>query len=358
MKTKNFISRLMHAKSRPSDAINRIISRSILRLLGIDLSLETEIQYVELGNFNSQISRKELLHDNCFVSFRKNSKEFQHSFDPRYLVEITNVIVNTSTNHIYVLDSDSKRRYLLRESTNWPVQLEILNNKLPRRMPKSSFTGVTLGIPKSGFYHWITEDLPNLMRTSGPSQVLCFEENSKSIIDLYEELRFNSRLVEKWVYVEKLLFYTKGQDLGYLHPADAKVLKDFAEGFSDEDCEKGQKIYVSRRKSRRSLPAEEEIEKYLVTQGFQVMYAEDHSIVDQIKIFKNASVIIGVHGAGLTNSVWSTNCKLIEIMPQNRINRCFEWQANICGQEYHCIYYDEENFSFQSVISDLKDLIV
>ena len=212
MKAQHFISRLMHAKSRPSEAINRIISRSILRLLGIDLSLETEIQYVELGTFNSQITRKELLHDNCFVSFRKNSKEFQHSFDPRYLVEITNVIVNTSTNHIYVLDSDSKRRYLLRESTNWPVQLEILNNKLPRRMPKSSFTGVTLGIPKSGFYHWITEDLPNLMRASGPSQVLCFEENSKPIIDLYEEMRINSRLVEKWIFVEKLLFYTKGQD--------------------------------------------------------------------------------------------------------------------------------------------------
>ena len=116
MKTKHFVSRLMHAKSRPTEAINRIISRSILRLLGIDLSLETEIQYVELGTFKSQITRKELLHDNCFVSFRKNSKEFQHSFDPRYLVEITNVIVNTSTNHIYVLDSDSKRRYLLRPS--------------------------------------------------------------------------------------------------------------------------------------------------------------------------------------------------------------------------------------------------
>jgi hypothetical protein len=357
MKTKHFISRIMHAKSRPSEALNRVISRSILRLLGIDLTLETEIQYVELGTFNSQITRKELLHDNRFVTFLRDSKEFQHNFNPRYLVEITNVIVNTSTNHVYVLDSELKRRYLLRESTNWPVQLEILNNKLPRRMPKSRLTEVTLGIPKSGFYHWVTEDLPNLMKASGPSQVLCFKDNSKPIIDLHEELKINSRLVEKWIYVEKLLFFTKGQDLGYLHPADVKVLREFAEGFSAENYEKRQKIYVSRRKSRRSLPAEEEIEKYLINQGFQVIYAEDYPIGDQIKIFKNASVIVGVHGAGLTNSVWSTNCKLIEIMPQKRINRCFEWQANICGQEYNRIYYDEENFSIQSIVSDLRDLI-
>jgi len=358
MRTKHFISRLTHAKSRPSEAINRIISRSILRLLGIDISLETEIQYVELGSFNSQITRKELVHDNCFVSFPKNSTEFQHSFISRYLIEITNVIVNTSTNHIYILDNDLKRRYLLRESTNWPVQLEILNNRLPRKKPKSSLTEATLGIPKSGFYHWITEDLPNLMRTNGPNQVLCFEDNPKPIVDLYEELKINSRFVEKWIYVEKLLFYTKGQDLGYLHPMDAKVLKKFAEGFCQEDSDHGIKIYVSRRKSRRSLPAEVEIEKYLVSQGFQIVYAEDHSIDDQIKIFKNASVIIGVHGAGLTNSVWSTNCKLIELMPRKRINRCFEWQANICGQEYNCIYYDEKNFSIESIISELRDLIV
>lgn len=357
MNTRDFISRLKHAKSRPSEAINRLTSRTILRLLGIDLSLETEIQYIELGTFHSQITRKELVTDNRFVAFLKENRDFQHNFVPRYLVEITDVIVNTATNHIYVLDSKLEQRYLIRESTNWPVQLEIINNVLPRNLPKTTIKKATLGIPKSGYFHWVTEDLPNLLRARDSNEVLCFKKNSKTIFDLYEQLNIDTHLAEKWIYVEKLYFYTKGQDLGYLHPTDVQILQQFAEEKSIQDFEKKLKIYVSRKNSRRSLPLEEELENYLASRGFQIMYAENHSVNDQIRIFSDATLIVGVHGAGLTNSVWSSKCKLIEIMPRDRINRCFEWQANVCGQQYERVLYDEQNFSIDSIISELKHLI-
>ena len=75
------------------------------------------------------------------------------------------------------------------------------------------------------------------------------------------------------------------------------------------------KIYLSRNKSAsRFVLNEDEIYLYLQKLGFTIIYAEDYTFVEQVKIFANADVIISQHGAGLTNlSFCKPNTKVIEI---------------------------------------------
>ena len=67
------------------------------------------------------------------------------------------------------------------------------------------------------------------------------------------------------------------------------------------------KLFVSRdpaTSSGRSVRNLDIIEHYLMSQGFEIYYPERHSISEQADAFSAASVVVGIHGAGMTNIVF------------------------------------------------------
>ena len=80
MTTKDLYMRIRHAKNRRRDAYRRLARRAILRIIGVDFSKQTEIQYVELGHNNSQViskievaQAKEVKFLTPYSSFRPNA---------------------------------------------------------------------------------------------------------------------------------------------------------------------------------------------------------------------------------------------------------------------------------------------
>lgn len=59
-----------------------------------------------------------------------------------------------------------------------------------------------------------------------------------------------------------------------------------------------EKIFISRRKSR-CIENESEIAALLEARGFLLIYAEDLSVLDQMRYLTNASQIVAIHGAAL-----------------------------------------------------------
>jgi capsular polysaccharide biosynthesis protein len=54
--------------------------------------------------------------------------------------------------------------------------------------------------------------------------------------------------------------------------------------------------------------------------GLETFFLEDLSQFDQITLFKSAEVIVGIHGAGLTNILWcKANTRVFEIFALNEI---------------------------------------
>jgi capsular polysaccharide biosynthesis protein len=76
------------------------------------------------------------------------------------------------------------------------------------------------------------------------------------------------------------------------------------------------------------------IQEYFEKLGFKIVYPENLSLIEQVKLFSNARVIAGIHGGGIFHSVWSDSCEVIELMPKNRVNRSFEWQTYIRNSKY------------------------
>jgi capsular polysaccharide biosynthesis protein len=100
------------------------------------------------------------------------------------------------------------------------------------------------------------------------------------------------------------------------------------------------RIYIKRDKKRgRYISNSDEIETLLKLYDFEIIDAESMSLESQIQLFSDASLIIGPHGAGLTNIFfrYPANCTLLEIFPLNHAPAHYYWLAKELGYHYEAI---------------------
>jgi capsular polysaccharide biosynthesis protein len=110
-----------------------------------------------------------------------------------------------------------------------------------------------------------------------------------------------------------------------------------------------EKIYISRRLAKkRKLLNERKFINFLKKKKFRIVYLEEQSILEQYKIFENAKIVISVHGAGLTNIIFSKpRTKIIEIIPtNNKLLFHYRFLSSACFHEY---------YSFTSSAKDKND---
>jgi hypothetical protein len=353
MRSLSLFRRFFHASERREEAIRRLTRRTLLRFLGVDLSAQTEIDYVGLTKGFTQIIQSREVFPSQDVDVSKGNDKYNHRFEARKLIELSDVVVNTESNCIYVNEGD--RYKYLQESSEWPSDRVLIYAEGMKRSGLEVVESAALGLPNTGFYHWLSEDLPSFLLTNAASPKLVYAQSSPLNRWILSKTETSAVTVPKWVSVRSLTFITKGRDLGFIHPQNIEKLRSFALEYENNNKNQKSKIYVSRSKTRRALPSEVLIEKYMETNGFLIVYAEELSFDGQIRIFSNAAVVVGAHGAGLIHALWSENCHLIEISTEN-INRCFEWQSRVLSNEYNLLTYGIKD-SGEDIIKKLSTLI-
>jgi capsular polysaccharide biosynthesis protein len=86
---------------------------------------------------------------------------------------------------------------------------------------------------------------------------------------------------------------------------DVNVLRDFASTRNLNGTQNYHtKIFISRRYGPSRNSREIYFESLAKESNFQVLYFENISLMDQIAIFSNASVIVASNGAVFANLVW------------------------------------------------------
>jgi capsular polysaccharide biosynthesis protein len=183
-----------------------------------------------------------------------------------------------------------------------------------------------------GYFHWISDILPKL--------VFLKKKFKKKIIKicLPENLNVNFVLSSlnilgiKYVLISKKYNY-KIKNAFYIpeiypsgNPRPKKIL-DLKKNFSKYLLKKNNNlVYISRDKSgRRRLENDYDFRNVLKKYGFKTYFMEKLSLKNQIRICSSAKVLIGLHGAGLVNSIWmSKGSHLIELRPEKNIYaNCF-----------------------------------
>jgi capsular polysaccharide biosynthesis protein len=118
-------------------------------------------------------------------------------------------------------------------------------------------------------------------------------------------------------------------------PADQ--LRDFRERVLQPfggPGERSRRIYI-KRTGAGSVADRHEVERFLAVQGFEHVQLEHLTHEQQLKLFQEAAYVVGAHGGGLSNLVFSNpGVKVLELMPDDEFRPGFWTLANKLGLVY------------------------
>ncbi len=146
--------------------------------------------------------------------------------------------------------------------------------------------GVTILVP-DGPWRWIDESMP--LAGYGPDQVI-----RSNFTDVHAErllLRPKS-LVSQFASIEGY-HWMKQKMLANLPPPDPT-----ADPVSPY-------IYISRSKAKRKVLNEDEVLNFLSPLGFRAYDLEDRSLAENVRLFSQAKVVVGPHGAGMSHIIFA-----------------------------------------------------
>lgn len=87
-----------------------------------------------------------------------------------------------------------------------------------------------------------------------------------------------------------------------------------ASGAGAGNARPGRKIYIRRKPGGwRSVANDDEVYSRLAAMGFETARPEGLTLAEQIRLFSEAEIIVGMHGAGLTNLLFAPDATVLEL---------------------------------------------
>jgi capsular polysaccharide biosynthesis protein len=136
--------------------------------------------------------------------------------------------------------------------------------------------------------------------------------------------------------IKNLLFVSKSQDSGWIHPKDVEEIRNFPHFKQALAFESGSSsVYASRRNTKRSPRNEALIETEFQKNGFDVIALEELNFMDEIKVLGKVKNFAGVHGSAHINAIFMPeSAKLLDIVNENYWTELGQRIADIRKQTY------------------------
>src|SRR5262249_55066392 len=77
----------------------------------------------------------------------------------------------------------------------------------------------------------------------------------------------------------------------------------------------------------------EEVTERLESEGITILRAENLSLIDQIRLFANSRLIVGLHGSGLTNVLFAPQAAVLELIGNYGDGQFYSMTSGL-GQPY------------------------
>ncbi|MEI9919954.1 MAG: glycosyltransferase family 61 protein [Bacteroidota bacterium] len=193
------------------------------------------------------------------------------------------------------------------------------------------------------YYHWLVESLTKILSVRRPFSEFTilvpssfsksgFHESSMKLLNLRYEY-FDD--ISEIAYCSKLYLPLNVAITSTANPPYIRKLRDlFIATVTATSAP--ERIYISRRlAAKRKISNEAAVIEILERHRFRIVDCEKLSFVEQRDMASNANVLIGLHGAGLTNMLFMGEGKLLfELRRENEENFCFENLADALHLKY------------------------
>ena len=265
-----------------------------------------------------------------------------HNFS-KYLYEISDCIIDPEYNWV-IVDNKHVFKY------SWPL-IEDPWDKIKKRpsvfgymfrRTKNIEKGILIKYSWTNYYHFLIDTVQQIIladKAGIPKDVpiivpyfqkdIAFVKAFFEIMPLQRNIivqKRNEYLNIKQLFVGKDTFFSES-----VKETRELILKSNLHE-NELNIKSPEFLYIARaKKYKRSIKNSTEIEEIVKKYNFTVIEPGEYTVGQQIKLFSAAKIIIGVHGAGLTNILFckNENVKLLEIFPGNEMMP--EHYKNLCG---------------------------
>ena len=273
------------------------------------------------------------------------------TFEKRCLFLLKDVCVSPHSGMVWLPEG-----YILEESVGSLLRIMgwggILHEPLLRSQTLS-IDGPMVVCPPTGYFHWLFEIMPNILHALSrfpESKILVSIKSPRYLIDALELLLGSEEYKRKIIFaqgplkISNLIMPQIEVYSGFVHPQDIENLRIvFRRKVNTNENITEKFFYVSRSRSKRKLSNEADLENRLQDFGFKVIYAEELPFRDQVTCFSGARFIIGPHGGGLSNMIWSDlPCEIFEIFPFDLFNDCYARLAAELGFGYDYVVCEQD----------------
>jgi len=242
------------------------------------------------------------------------------------------------------------------------VPIEQLMYLTPTRLrPKEHVSGPATGVSGTSYYHFLLEQLPAALRAREVCDSLSVIRwrDSPEFVTTACELLFQACLsVDQVASVGDYWLAGQGRDSGYPHPRDVEVLREATREYRATPSQI--RLFVPRSGFGRAPEGEKGLASRLADEhGFRVFDSTKRNWLEQIDLFSQAEVVVGVHGGALANLVFcGPNARVVEILPLTRVVSCFANLARVLELDYRSLLLAPERDNAYGDISTVEDEIM
>ena len=196
-----------------------------------------------------------------------------------------------------------------------------------RRVDGNLTSIVSFWVSGGNYYHWFLDGLTRLVHLSAfppdcrilvPDGLPAFASESLELLGLSDRLETATTqdiIAEDYWFAGPLMMSGCPDPIGV--PWLRRRLARPAERPT-------RRIFVKRSASTRCIENDEELNSLFSDLGWEVVDPARRSLRDQIRLFGEAEMVVGAHGAALTNILWmGEGGKVLELMPSKRRNGCY-----------------------------------
>lgn len=337
----------------------KLLYKEISEFESANSNLNTEVKQSRLGN---NLSYK--------VYFVKKSRIYTDTINDTAIISDNKVIEGPS--------------FQIRDFKFENIKSNIVLTKGTPRL-KKKFKGnlaslLTGGAGNNNYWHWLFDVLPRIKIISNtfdinnidyfllPNTKKSFQEESLNLMNIpkikrlssiiFRHLEFDQIISTEHPYVINNDAPNEIQNLP--HWIIEWLRETFLNDFDFKDSSFPKKIYIDRSdaspniKKFRRIINDTEVEKEIKKEGYESIILSNLTLQDQIKYFYNAKNIIGLHGAGFANLVFSQpDSKVLELMPSHA-GDVIKNLAIKCNLNYNCISVVPEKFNLNNQLGHIR----
>lgn len=192
-------------------------------------------------------------------------------------------------------------------------------------------------LPKIKFIEQAGYDLRELTFIVGDTKSK-MDEVVLSSLHLYLGFKPNLIKISDEIKVQNLIYCTPITKHPFkMHPDISIFYKQFLQVAQVNNDNPTKKLFINRKSAKnRKISNDVEIENFFINNNFEIIDPADFSFFEQIKLFASAKIIVGIAGAGMTNTIFTNQAsKIVYLVPPSMPNLFFYQLASIFQQDYY-----------------------